>query len=59
MDQRRPKSLCWSIDIFWSRKKITRLSISVVHFLNCWLPGGLPRSTPNIPHRWWARRLRT
>ena len=40
--KRRPNSLCCSIDIFWSRKKITRLSISAsCTSWNCWLPSGL------------------
>ena len=42
LPKRRPKSLCCSCVIFWSRKKITRLSISAsCTSWNCWLPSGL------------------
>src|SRR4051794_23144473 len=45
----RPNALCWSWVSVWSRKKITRFSISAsCTSWNCWLPSGCDRSTPEI-----------
>src|SRR4029450_11229903 len=47
--KRRPNALCWSWLSSWSRKKITRLSISASWISwKTWLPSGRARSTPKI-----------
>src|SRR5215467_8157590 len=52
LPKRRAKSLCCSMLSFWSRKKITRRSMSAsCTSWNCWLPSGLDRSTPRFPRR--------